>query len=739
MFSQFWQSFKPNWPLLVVLGIYTLLVGIYSWATPPFEGPDEPQHFAYIEWLVKHNDFPPQGKASWDTPVQQESSQPPLYYLLASIPARLSGVENPPAEFRPNPYPIRGFPLNYPDNDNRAIHYPTDAVPLQGGWLALYLARVVTLVFGVLLIIAVYGLARQAVPSQRQVALFCAFFVATIPQVLFISSVVSNDIPVAALGTVTLWMLAGFMREDRSGALAIGIGVTYGLTILSKSSGLALGLPIAVALLWMGLSKRYLWGRVIRIGFLVALGAVFTAGWWFVRSWILFGSLLGLETHDQAPWAIVDPAMLGAPSFRWVEVFRSFWIWLGWGTIRPDNRFYSVFFLMVLVALTGLILVVWRRRKFPQPSPDVTAAIFVMLLSGIAATSFVLEIWMRRVTAPYGRLLFPVIGGLALFLVIGWRAIHPKLPIVPIAATLLTSILAVFLLLKPAYAPPDFLTTEDLAATSTINWMFGESADQPLAELLSVEPQVQTIAAGSLLPVELCWRAMAQTDRDFAVLIHVIGPENTLIANRRTYPGLGRYPTSIWQPGTIWCDLVHILIAEESVPRTLAYKIEIGFLDAETDERLPAFTAGGEPIAATFVKDILISQNDVEDFPPGPGDEILTLLDFKVDSNWRLGQARSLTLTWRIADPLAQDYQQFVHLRDSETGQTVAQADGPPFDGWYPTSRWLPDTIITDMRLFPLGVEIAPGSYDLVVGFYDLASGQRFGPEFFLETVEVQP
>ncbi len=39
------------------------LVAIYSWVTPPFEGPDEPQHFAYIEWLVEHNDFPPQGEA----------------------------------------------------------------------------------------------------------------------------------------------------------------------------------------------------------------------------------------------------------------------------------------------------------------------------------------------------------------------------------------------------------------------------------------------------------------------------------------------------------------------------------------------------------------------------------------------------------------------------------------------------------------------------------------------------
>ncbi len=117
----------------------------------------------------------------------------------------------------------------------------------------------------------------------------------------------------------------------------------------------------------------------------------------------------------------------------------------------------------------------------------------------------------------------------------------------------------------------------------------------------------------------------------------------------------------------------------------------------------------------------------------------MSLLDYQLDADWQLGQDHLLSLTWRIAEPLAQDYQLFVHLRDTETGETVAQADGPPLDGWYPTSRWLPNTIITDKRSFPLTADIEPGSYDLVVGFYDLAEGQRFGQEYFLETVEVRP
>ena len=78
---------SSRWLLAAILILYVLLVGLYGWLTPYFEGPDEPQHFAYIEWLAEGKGFPPQGEAAWETDVEQEAGQPPLYYLLASIPA----------------------------------------------------------------------------------------------------------------------------------------------------------------------------------------------------------------------------------------------------------------------------------------------------------------------------------------------------------------------------------------------------------------------------------------------------------------------------------------------------------------------------------------------------------------------------------------------------------------------------------------------------------------------------
>lgn len=89
------------------------------------------------------------------------------------------------------------------------------------------------------------------------------------------------------------------------------------------------------------------------------------------------------------------------------------------------------------------------------------------------------------------------------------------------------------------------------------------------------------------------------------------------------------------------------------------------------------------------------------------------------------GQPVTLTLTWDLAQPSAQDFAVFAHLRDS-TGGTVAQADGQPtWFGARPFTAWTPGMPDADVRVFE-GDALRPGeTYTLVVGLYDPASGQR--------------
>ncbi len=144
-------------------------------------------------------------------------------------------------------------------------------------------------------------------------------------------------------------------------------------------------------------------------------------------------------------------------------------------------------------------------------------------------------------------------------------------------------------------------------------------------------------------------------------------------------------------------------------------------------------------IGAAFAGDVLIDLSGSDVAPSIAGGESLSLLEYELEPNWKPGEIKQVALTWAVSTPLTADYQVYVHLRDSASGETIAQADGPPLDGWYPTSRWLPGTRIVDQRTFPLPADLMPGQYDLFVGFYDLTSGERFGREYPLETIEIQP
>jgi hypothetical protein len=85
-----------------------------------------------------------------------------------------------------------------------------------------------------------------------------------------------------------------------------------------------------------------------------------------------------------------------------------------------------------------------------------------------------------------------------------------------------------------------------------------------------------------------------------------------------------------------------------------------------------------------------------------------------------------VSLRWSADDWLDADYTVFVHLVDAEgDGAAIAQGDGPPLNGRWPTSLWIPGTALDDVHTVTLPDGLAAGMYDLLVGLYDPASGER--------------
>ncbi len=85
---------------------------------------------------------------------------------------------------------------------------------------------------------------------------------------------------------------------------------------------------------------------------------------------------------------------------------------------------------------------------------------------------------------------------------------------------------------------------------------------------------------------------------------------------------------------------------------------------------------------------------------------------------YRAGGTLPISLFWAVDEPLASDYSFFLHLcRDCEQPPLAAE-DGPPLEGYLPTSTWLPGKPARDDRALVLPPDLPLGHYTLLLGSY---------------------
>lgn len=81
-------------------------------------------------------------------------------------------------------------------------------------------------------------------------------------------------------------------------------------------------------------------------------------------------------------------------------------------------------------------------------------------------------------------------------------------------------------------------------------------------------------------------------------------------------------------------------------------------------------------------------------------------------------------LSWRALERMDTDYTVFLHLIDDDN-RVWAQQDSQPVGGCRPTSSWKPGEEISDNHGLPLPPDIPAGEYQIELGLYDAATGQR--------------
>ncbi len=237
---------------------------------------------------------------------------------------------------------------------------------------------------------------------------------------------------------------------------------------------------------------------------------------------------------------------------------------------------------------------------------------------------------------------------------------------------------------------------------------------------------------GEEVTLQLYWQAV-RPERNYTVFVHLVGADGRGLTQVDGQPFLGLYSMSThWPHDRPVTDTRHLTIPADTLPGR--YRLEVGLYDADDLEAgpLPLLDAEGNAIGDRLTLDFL----KVNVAPPPPpvrrldegtlgGLVRLQGYDPALPLQIAAGGTLPLTLTWECVAPITENYTVFVHLLAKEGTPPLAQADGPPLGGFYPTAFWDVGERLTDPHSLSLPDDLPPGAYELRVGLYLLASGER--------------
>jgi len=270
---------------------------------------------------------------------------------------------------------------------------------------------------------------------------------------------------------------------------------------------------------------------------------------------------------------------------------------------------------------------------------------------------------------------------------------------------------------------PDRLQHERKAEFGEELALVGWSVDAP------VDLPGQGLQPGDSIGVTAVWQAQEALETDYAAFAHLVDEDGQGWDGDDHQPYDGLYPTSDWGAGEMVRDTFSLTIPADAPPGL--YDVQLGWYDPVTDKRLAVGQGTAFRVAVLPVDWAVTEREDLIQVGERFG-EAITLEGYASTTDAvALGVATEpevlwVTLRWSTDDWLQADYTVFVHLVDVEgDGAAIAQGDGPPLDGRWPTSLWIPGAALDDVHTVPLPDGLAAGTYGLLVGLYDPASGER--------------
>lgn len=247
-----------------------MLTTAWAFATPPWQAPDEPDHFSYVQTIAELGRLPGGAGLADSTELSRATAATNADQVVFNNRAKPEWTPLARKRFaaatRPEQRKDGGGPNStstYPP-----LYYALEAIPYKAAgsgdvFTRLTIVRVTSGLWLLLTVTAAWLLCGELFGRRRIVQLTGAATVGLWPMMTFISSGVNCDALVIALWTLTAWLGVKVLRHGLTMRRALALGLTVGAALVTKASSLVLP-PIVLALLALILwRERARWHRAL--------------------------------------------------------------------------------------------------------------------------------------------------------------------------------------------------------------------------------------------------------------------------------------------------------------------------------------------------------------------------------------------------------------------------------------------------------------------------------------------
>jgi hypothetical protein len=251
-------------------------------------------------------------------------------------------------------------------------------------------------------------------------------------------------------------------------------------------------------------------------------------------------------------------------------------------------------------------------------------------------------------------------------------------------------------------------------------WQIAQRVSVPVGDIHLVGyewPQPASLRAGDTVPITLLWQAGDTPSTQATLLYLQLRAGGRVWRRAHGHPLGGSYPPSQWMAGELVREVWDALLPAD-VPNG-HYQLEI-VADIGAQSSVPVLNLGTVELWTRPHSFQLPQLSFPQQVDLG---NAARLLGYDLPATAQSGQPITVTLYWQALAELDRGYTRFAHLLAD--GQIVAQHDGVPGNGEFPTTSWVAGEVVTDTFELVLPADLPSGLYRLVIGLYDPSTARR--------------